>query len=129
LYELQQTAAPDFWWDLTLDHNAPISTVLILPPTLEGRTEPNLGFIFEWNLEWAEGVTRTWSAGGSAYWVAWTWESKTDSGKLRSVFLLGKGKVITVLNLAHTMKPCGELEVYMNALLTSAVYRVFFFPA
>jgi len=86
LYELQQTAAPDFWWDLTLDHNAPISTVVIVPLASEGRTEPETGFISEWDLEWAEGLTRSWSAGGSAYWVAWTWESKTDSGKLRSVF-------------------------------------------
>ena len=86
LYELQQTAAPNFWWDLTLDHNAPISTVLKHPSTLEGRQDPQTGFIFEWDLEWAEGVTSTWSAGGSAYWAAWTWDSKIDSGKLRLAF-------------------------------------------
>lgn len=86
LCELQYTAAPDFWWDLTLDHNAPISTVLILPATLESTTQPKTGYIFDWDLEWAEGLTSIWSAGGSAYWTAWTWESKTDSGKLRSVF-------------------------------------------
>lgn len=85
LYELQQTAAPVFWWDLTIDHNAPISTAIKPPDTLEGRQDPKTGFIFEWDLEWAEGVTGSWSAGGSAYWTAWTWESKTDSGKLCSV--------------------------------------------
>lgn len=94
LYELQQTAAPDFWWDLTLDHNAAISTVLTQPPTLEGRTDPQTGFIFEWDLEWAEGLTSMWSAGGSAHWTAWSWESKTDSGKFRFVLtvLFGKGQ-------------------------------------
>ena len=86
LYQLQQTAAPDFWWELTLDHNAPISTVLVQPPTLEGRTKPEMGFTSEWSLEWAEGFTSMWSAGGSAHWAAWIWESKTDSGKLCSVF-------------------------------------------
>jgi hypothetical protein len=42
------------------------------------------------------------------------------------LFLLGKGRVNPVPNLTHAMKLCGEVEVYMNALLTSAVYRVFF---
>lgn len=92
LYELQDTTAPDFWWDLTQDHNAPICTVLKPPATLEGRTEPNMGFIFDWDLEWAEGLTSIWSAGGSAYWAAWTWESKSDSGKSRSVFTCSFGK-------------------------------------
>lgn len=83
LYRLQQTDASDFWWDLTLDHNAAISTVLTQPPTLEDGTDPNTGFIDDWDLEWAEGLTSTWCAGGSANWTAWTWESKTDVGKLR----------------------------------------------
>jgi hypothetical protein len=50
------------------------------------RTEPNGVFNFDWDLEWALGATSMWSVGGSAYWTAWIWESKTDSGKLRSVF-------------------------------------------
>ena len=33
-----------------------------------------------------------------------------------SLVLLGKGKVIPVSNLAHAMKTCGEVEVYMKAL-------------
>jgi len=74
---LQHTTATEFWWDLTLDHNTTITTVLSQPPTLEGRE-----CAFEWDLGWAEGVTYKWNGGGSATWTAWTWESKSDSGTL-----------------------------------------------
>jgi hypothetical protein len=55
---------------------------------MKDRTDPKTGFTLEWDLGWAEGLTCTWSAGGSANWVAWTWEAKNDSGKLCQCVIL-----------------------------------------
>ncbi|PNF19970.1 hypothetical protein B7P43_G09962 [Cryptotermes secundus] len=85
-----QTTAPDFWWDLTLNHSAPISTVLGEHAEGEGREVPEKELPFAWDLGWAEGNTSTWSAGGSARWTAWAWKSNCDSNITGGGFLFNK---------------------------------------